>query len=68
MRADKFRIEMGFPIFEKQFYHFFQIPIQRVQCLSLRMSTGKTGHITHIQTRILAIFHYGCKTHLCLAQ
>ena len=67
MRAHKFRLEMGFTIFEKQFYHFFQISIQRVQCLSLRMGTGKTGHITHIQTRILTIFYDSCKTHLCLA-
>jgi hypothetical protein len=48
-RPYKFRFELRFTVFEQHRDHFSQIAAQFFQSGALRMSSGKSGHITNKQ-------------------
>jgi hypothetical protein len=66
LRANKLGFQSRLALLQEHLNDFFQIRLKFVEAFRLRVGTGKTGHISHVQVCVRTLFNDGsiCLHHL----
>ena len=57
LRAYKLCFHLRLTVFKKHRNYLTQVFVQLIECLALRMSARKPGHISNIQASLHALFY-----------